>query len=66
MPKLLPCLFLAYLFCRARQSLGGAVANIGGDLTCNAGSMFFDGFAENSGDGGAGGGIYNEDGGVIT
>lgn len=28
--------------------------------------MFFDGFAENSGDGGVGGGIYNEDGGVVT
>lgn len=70
MPKRLRCMLLAYLFLvvirHARQSLGGAVANIGGDFTCNAGSIFFDGFAENSGDGGSGGGIYNEDGGVVT
>eukprot|EP00904_Undaria_pinnatifida_P010188 jgi/Undpi1/629/HiC_scaffold_10.g04093.m1 len=45
---------------------GGAVANIGGEFTANAGSLFFDGFAESSGDGGLGGGIYNEDGGVVT
>ena len=35
-------------------------------MNLEAGSLFFDGFAENSGDGGLGGGIYNYGGGLVT
>lgn len=48
------------------QFYGGTVANIGGDLTFNAGSLFDGGLADSSGDGGSGGAIYNYNGGVIT
>lgn len=48
------------------QFIGGSVANFGGDFTCEAGSLFFKGVAERTGDGGLGGGIYNNDGGVVT
>lgn len=49
-----------------RQTYGGTICNIGGDMTFNEGSLFQGGFAENSGDGGTGGAIYNYDGGVVT
>ncbi|CAN0052742.1 unnamed protein product, partial [Laminaria digitata] len=48
------------------ENSGGTVYNFGGDFTCNAGSLFFDNFASSTGDGGYGGGICNEDGGVVT
>lgn len=41
------------------------MANIGGEVTAKVGSLWFDGFAENSGDGGQGGAIYNYGGGVV-
>lgn len=48
------------------QFYGGTVANIGGDLTFNAGSLFDGGIADSSGDGGSGGAVYNYNGGVVT
>lgn len=48
------------------QSRGGAIANFGGKLVFNAASLFEDNYASSSGDGGAGAGIYTEDGGDIT
>lgn len=48
------------------QIFGGAIANFGGDLTFNAGVLFKENFAESSGEGGVGGGLYAEDGGVVT
>lgn len=40
--------------------------NSGGVMDFNAGSLFDSNLASGSGDGGQGGAIYNEDGGVIT
>lgn len=48
------------------QTYGGTVANFGGDLTFNAGSLFNGSRADNSGDGGLGGAIFNYNGGIIT
>lgn len=42
-----------------RQTFGGAIANIGGFMSFSGGSLFDDNFAENSGDGGVGGAIFN-------
>lgn len=48
------------------QTTGGAIANNGGDMFFYGGSLFYDNFAENSGDGGYGGAIYNAFGGNIV
>ena len=48
------------------QTTGGAIDNIGGDMFFYGGSLFYDNFAENSGDGGYGGGIYNSFGANIV
>lgn len=48
------------------QYFGGAFFNDGGVVTFNAGSTFEDNFAESSGDGGVGGGIFNRWGGIVT
>lgn len=48
------------------QTTGGAIANIGGDMFFYGGSLFYDNFAENSGDGGYGGAIYNSFGANIV
>eukprot|EP00903_Cladosiphon_okamuranus_P007798 g7547.t1 len=45
---------------------GGAIMNAGGVIDFNAGSLFEKNVANGSGDGGRGGAIFNEDGGVIT
>lgn len=56
------CVFL--MMCP--QTTGGAIANNGGDMFFYGGSLFYDNFAENSGDGGYGGAIYNAFGGNIV
>lgn len=48
------------------QLLGGGICNQGGIVNFEAGSLFEDNSANGSGDGGAGGAIFNGDGGVIT
>ncbi|CAM9218136.1 unnamed protein product [Laminaria digitata] len=48
------------------DTTGGAIANIGGDMFFKGGSLFYDNFAENSGDGGYGGAIYNSFGANIV
>ncbi|CAN0247193.1 unnamed protein product [Scytosiphon promiscuus] len=57
--------FVTFTSNKCIDTFGGTVANIGGDITAKAGSLWFDGFAENSGDGGVGGAIYNYGGGFI-
>ncbi|CAB1113980.1 unnamed protein product [Ectocarpus sp. CCAP 1310/34] len=57
--------FVTFTSNKCLDTFGGTIANIGGDVTANAGSLFFDGFAENSGDGGLGGAIYNYGGGIV-
>ncbi|CAN0231276.1 unnamed protein product [Scytosiphon promiscuus] len=57
--------FVTFTSNKCYDTYGGTVANIGGDITAKAGSLWFGGFAENSGDGGLGGAIYNYNGGVI-
>lgn len=52
--------------CRDCQQQGGAIVNYGGELTFRAGSSFHDNTAASTGDGGSGGAIYNDDGGVMT
>ena len=51
---------------RFRQYRGGGICNLGGVVNMNAGSAFHNNIAEDSGEGGSGGAIYNEDGGVVT
>lgn len=48
------------------QMTGGAIANVGGVMDFNAGSLFESNVANGSGDGGQGGAIFNGAGGVIT
>lgn len=54
-----------YVFTNSK-SRGAAIFNDGGVMDFNGGSLFDNNFADGSGDGGSGGGIYNTDGGVIT
>lgn len=49
----------------ALQSRGGAIANFG-SLNILGGSLFLGNYADSSGDGGLGGGIYNGDDGSVT
>jgi len=48
------------------QLRGGGLANFGGIVNFNGGSLFNDNVASGSGDGGLGGGLYNTDGGIVT
>eukprot|EP00904_Undaria_pinnatifida_P002910 jgi/Undpi1/1261/HiC_scaffold_109.g14175.m1 len=50
---------------RCLDSLGGAIATIGGDVFFYGGSLFEGNSAENSGSGGFGGGIYSGDGAIV-
>lgn len=47
------------------QYRGGAVFNMGGQVSFNAGSMFKSNSASSNGEGGSGGAIYNRNG-LIT
>lgn len=49
-----------------QQLQGGAIRNDGGVMDFNAGGLFEGNRARGSGDGGVGGAIYNQDGGIIT
>ncbi|CAN0030631.1 unnamed protein product, partial [Ascophyllum nodosum] len=51
---------------RCIDTFGGGIANFGGVFDFKGGSSWVDHAADNSGDGGIGGAIYNENGGVIT
>ena len=48
------------------KTFGGGIANFGGVFDFKAGSSWVDQRGDNSGDGGIGGAIYNENGGVIS
>ncbi|CAM9388259.1 unnamed protein product [Ascophyllum nodosum] len=51
---------------RCIDTFGGGIANFGGVFDFKGGSSWVEHIADNSGDGGIGGAIYNENGGVIT
>eukprot|EP00903_Cladosiphon_okamuranus_P018939 g17418.t1 len=58
--------FATFAHNEAHNFLGGAICNRGGIVTFEAGSLFEDNSANGSEDGGAGGAIFNGDGGVVT
>jgi len=49
-----------------QQLEGGAIWNGGGFIDFTLGSLFDENSADGSGDGGAGGAIYNNQGGYVT